>query len=120
MILLRLPIAALTWRKGFEKTVFHLYAKSASHRLAITILAIQNTASIHMDPREQRKNLERFGELVLANRWLHDQLRATTDTEAFAELAVRLGAEREYAFSPETVREAIIERRRAWLEWWVH
>jgi hypothetical protein len=72
-----------------------------------------------MDPVEQRQNLERFGELVLADRQLHEQLRATGDTEMFAALAVRLGGERGCVFSAEVVRDALKERRRAWLERWV-
>ena len=72
-----------------------------------------------MDPLEQRKNLERFGELVLADFGLHEKLRATVGAEAFAALAVQLGAERGCMFTAETVREALDERRRAWLERWI-
>jgi hypothetical protein len=69
-----------------------------------------------MDPQQ---NLERFGELVLAERALYDQLRATTDEIIFAELAVRLGAERGCDFTATVVQAAIAGKRRAWLERWV-
>jgi hypothetical protein len=73
-----------------------------------------------MDFDEQRQNLERFGELVLADYPLHEQLRAARDTEAFTTLAVQLGAERGCVFTAEVVRNALNERRRAWLERWIH
>jgi len=72
-----------------------------------------------MDPREQRKNLERFSEFVLADRGLHENLRATAGADAFAALAVQLGAKRGCVFTAETVREVLNERRRAWLERWI-
>ena len=66
-----------------------------------------------------RQNLERFGELVLADRELHAQLRATANEDEFIALAVRLGAERGYDFTAPTVQEAVREKRRAWLERWL-
>jgi hypothetical protein len=72
-----------------------------------------------MDPVEQRHNLERLGEIVLADRPLHEQLRATPDVETFVALAVQLGSERGCVFTAEVVRNALNERRRAWLERWV-
>ena len=81
--------------------------------------AIQNPFPMMIDPVEQRENLERFGELVLADRALHEQLRATRDVETFAALAVQLGAERGCVFTAEVVRKALSERRRAWLERWI-
>ena len=72
-----------------------------------------------MDLVEQRQNLERFGELVLADRALHEQLRASRDVETFAALAVKLGSECGCVFTAEVVRNALNERRRAWLERWV-
>jgi len=81
--------------------------------------AIQNILRNNMDPVEQRKNLERFGELVLADRSLHDQLRATAGAESFASLAVQLGAARGCVFTPDTVRDALREHRRAWRERWI-
>ena len=68
---------------------------------------------------EQRHNLARFGELVLAEPALHEQLRGARDLETFAALAVRLGAERGCGFSEDTVRAVVNERRRAWLERWI-
>jgi hypothetical protein len=88
-------------------------------RLAKAILATQNLFLIHMDPFKQRKNLERFGELVLADRGLHEKLRATVGAETFAALAVQLGAEHGCVFTAEIVRAALNERRRAWLGRWI-
>ena len=72
-----------------------------------------------MEILEQRQNLERFGQLVLAERELHDQLRATTDEKAFVALAVRLAAERGFEFTAAVVETALREHRRAWLERWL-
>jgi hypothetical protein len=69
-----------------------------------------------MDPQQ---NLERFGELVLTDCELHDQLRATANEAAFVALAVRLGAERGCEFTATVVQAAINEKRRAWLERWL-
>ena len=72
-----------------------------------------------MESLDQRQNLERFGELVLADRELHDQLRATADEKAFVALAIRLGAERGFDFTAVDVEAALRERRRAWVERWL-
>jgi hypothetical protein len=72
-----------------------------------------------MDALTQSENLHRFGKLVLADRALHDQLRATNDVFTFAELAVRLGAERGLVFDVATVQNAVQEKRREWLERWI-
>jgi hypothetical protein len=71
-----------------------------------------------MEALDERENLERFGDLVLADPKLHDQLRAATP-EDFAALAVRLGAERGCVFTAPVVADAVRERGRAWVErWW--
>jgi hypothetical protein len=72
-----------------------------------------------MEHIEERQNLARFGELALADRKLHDRLRAATDEAAFAALAVRLGAERGCRFTAAAVEAAVREQRRAWLEQWL-
>jgi hypothetical protein len=72
-----------------------------------------------MDPLTERQNLAHFGDLVLADRDLHDQLRAAENVESFITLAVRLGAERGCHFSAATVQSAVEEKRRAWLERWL-
>ena len=72
-----------------------------------------------MEILEQQRNLERFGQLVLAERELHDRLRATADEKTFVELTVRLGAERGCEFTAAIVEAALRERRRAWLERWL-
>ena len=79
----------------------------------------QNSFQTMMDPQEQRKNLERFGELVLADRDLHDQLRTVSGMENFLSLIVRLGSERGYQFSPAVVESALREQRRVWRERWI-
>jgi Nif11 domain len=65
------------------------------------------------------QNLERFRELVLADRELHDQLRAAATRQDFIALAVRLGAERGCVFTAAQVEAALREQRRAWLERWI-
>lgn len=72
-----------------------------------------------MDETGERQNLERFGELVLADRALHDRLRATADEAAFVALAVWLGAEHGCEFTAKTVQDVLGEKRRAWLERWL-
>lgn len=72
-----------------------------------------------METHTERQNLERFGEMVLADCQLHEQLRATATEAEFAALAVRLGAERGCDFTPPVVQAAINEKRRLWLERWL-
>jgi hypothetical protein len=72
-----------------------------------------------MDAPDQRRNLERFGQLVLADRELHGQLRATADEKTFVALALRLGAERGCDFTAAVVETALREQRRAWIERWL-
>lgn len=88
-----------------------LGAETNPHESALTIPV--------MPPDESRQNLERFREIVVADQQLFTQLRGTADLENFVALAVQLGAERGCRFTPETVRAAIQERRRAWLERWL-
>ena len=56
---------------------------------------------------------------MLADRALHDRLRAAENVFAFAELAVRLGGERGLVFTEATVQNAVQEKRREWLERWI-
>lgn len=72
-----------------------------------------------MEIATEQKNLECFGELVLADPDLHNRLRATVGIADFALLAVQLGAERGCDFSVQVVQEAVMEKRRAWLERWI-
>jgi hypothetical protein len=65
------------------------------------------------------QNLERFRQMVLADRSLHERLRQTADLDGFVALAVRLGAERDCTFTDQEVRAALREVRRAWLERWI-
>lgn len=82
-------------------------------------VTIQNPPRSFMDTLTEQQNLERFGELVLADRELHDLLRAAENVESFIALAVRLGAERGCNFTATVVRTAVNEKRRAWLERWL-
>jgi hypothetical protein len=59
----------------------------------------------------QAQILQRFGELVLADRALHDQLRAAPNEPAFIELACELTA--------SALQTAVNQKRRAWLERWL-
>jgi len=72
-----------------------------------------------MELPDEQKNLERFGELVLADPALHDQLRAAASQEAFIALTIRLGAEIGCRFSAPAVESALRARRRAWVERWI-
>jgi hypothetical protein len=71
-----------------------------------------------MGGENHRANLEGFGKLVLADLELHNRLRTAT-VEAFAELAVQLGAERGYNFTVEVVRDELQNKRRALREKWI-
>jgi len=72
-----------------------------------------------MEYPDERKNLERFGEIVLAEPALHHQLRVAATKEEFITLAIRLGAEFDCEFSAATVESALRAQYRAWLERWV-
>jgi hypothetical protein len=72
-----------------------------------------------LETLNQQQALDRFGELVLADRALHEQLRATPNEAAFIELVVRLAAERGCEFAAEVLQAAILQKRRAWLERWL-
>jgi hypothetical protein len=72
-----------------------------------------------MDAAIQAQNLKRFSELVLANRKLHDELRAAQHVPTFAALTVRLGAEHGMIFTEATVQDALANKRREWLERWI-
>jgi Nif11 domain len=72
-----------------------------------------------LETLNQQQALERFGELVLADRALQEQLRATPNEPAFIELVVRLAAERGCELTAPTLQAAIIQKRRAWLERWL-
>jgi len=67
----------------------------------------------------ERRQLAHFCELVLADRELHQRLRATTTLREFVALTVQLGAERGCRFTTGMVETALHERRRAWLERWL-
>jgi hypothetical protein len=67
----------------------------------------------------QAQILQRFGELVLADRALHDQLRAAPNEPAFIELALRLAAERGCELTASALQTAVNQKRRAWLERWL-
>jgi hypothetical protein len=72
-----------------------------------------------MTLEEERQNLARFRELVLADHELHNRLRATATQTDFIALTIQLGAERGCVFSAMLVATAVREQRRAWLERWL-
>ena len=72
-----------------------------------------------MDATIHAQNLKRFGELVLADRRLLDELRAVQDVPTFAALTVRLGAVHGLVFTEATVQDALGNKRREWLERWL-
>jgi hypothetical protein len=72
-----------------------------------------------LEPLTEAQNLERFGELVLADSALHEQLRAAPSEAAFIELAIRLAAERGCELTASGLQIAINQKRRAWLERWL-
>jgi hypothetical protein len=80
---------------------------------------LQNPSPIIMATTDERKDWERFGELVLADRELHDRLRTGVNLDAFVMLAVELGAERGCVFSAAVVEAVLLEQRSAWLERWL-
>jgi hypothetical protein len=71
-----------------------------------------------MEIPDQRQNFANFGEMVLADRELHDRLRAAGG-EAFVALVVQLGMERGCVFTPTVVEAVLGEQQRAWLERWL-
>jgi hypothetical protein len=72
-----------------------------------------------MQTSSERQNWEAFTGVVLADPGLHEQLRAAASEAAFADLAVRLGAEHGCGFTAATVTAVIREERRAWFERWI-
>jgi hypothetical protein len=72
-----------------------------------------------METPDTRENLNRFRQLVLEDDKLLERLRATGDLESFVALTVQLGGEHGYALTPEQVRAAVQEQRRAWLQKWI-
>jgi hypothetical protein len=72
-----------------------------------------------MAAKNYSKELERFIGLVLSDRSLHQQLLMTAEVDSFVALAIRLARERDCLLTDDEVREALDERRRAWLERWI-
>lgn len=72
-----------------------------------------------MEVSSEQNNLTRFRELVLANPALHAQLRASPDEPAFIELSLQLAAENGYPLNAAGLQQAIIQKRREWLERWI-
>ncbi len=71
-----------------------------------------------MNVRDQRRNLDRFGEQVLADPQLHDRLRAA-DGDAFPALAVKLAAERGLVFTAAVVQAALQEKWQTLHDRWI-
>ena len=71
-----------------------------------------------MNIPDQQSNLERFGELVLADHELHDRLRSA-NVESFPALVVQLGAERGYVFTEAIVKDELQKKWHALHEKWI-
>ncbi|MFB2972698.1 Nif11-like leader peptide family natural product precursor [Aerosakkonema sp. BLCC-F183] len=56
-----------------------------------------------------RESLEQFKEVVLKYRTLQERLKATANFDSFIALAVQMGQESGYDFSPDEVFEALQE-----------
>ena len=82
------------------------------------LAAIQNsTRMTTLD--DERQQLLRFRERVLAEPELHVRLRAAANQQDFIALTVQLGAEHGCVFSAATVEAAERAERQAWLERWL-
>ena len=68
---------------------------------------------------ETRASFESFRRVVLDDEGLLDRLRQCWNKRALVTLAVRLGRERGFIFTPGDVEEGLREARRVWLERWV-
>ena len=64
-------------------------------------------------------NFERFRQLVLQDVEMQQQLRATSDDEAFLNLLIELGQKSGCSFTVDTVEAASNAQRRLWLERWL-
>ncbi len=86
--------------------------------LAMPLAAIQNPPRMTILD-DERQQLMRFRDLVLAEPELHARLRAAANQQDFIALTVQLGAERGCIFSAATVETSVREQRQAWLERWL-
>jgi hypothetical protein len=118
----------------YETTNFQLFSldyQFARDRRALPIFSVRLREACHplcgdsisknlsLETQNQQQALERFGEMVLADRALHDQLRATATETAFIQLAVRLAAERGCELTATALQAAINQKRQGWLERWL-
>jgi hypothetical protein len=71
------------------------------------------------DAMHAAREFARFRAAVFADHELAARLAAEREPGPFADLAVRLGSERGFAFDLEAVGAAIAVGRRAWLERWL-
>lgn len=68
---------------------------------------------------EPHGNLARFCRLVLEDEHLLRQLRQTSELKDFIALSVQLSREHGCPVTPEEVRAALQDERRAWLQKWI-
>ncbi|HEX5735342.1 MAG TPA: aspartyl/asparaginyl beta-hydroxylase domain-containing protein [Blastocatellia bacterium] len=68
---------------------------------------------------ETRASFDSFRRIVLDDESLLDKLRRRTNKRAFVTLAVHMGREQGFSFTPGDVEDALREGRRAWLERWI-
>jgi hypothetical protein len=76
-------------------------------------------SSIALAASNEQENLRDFRQMVLADRALHEQLRATSNEGEFIELAVRLAIERGCPITASALQAAVAQKRRDWLERWL-
>lgn len=63
--------------------------------------------------------LQEFCSLVFADIALQERLRQVADKELFIDLVVRLGEESGCSFNADDVKDALREKRQAWIGRWV-
>jgi predicted ribosomally synthesized peptide with nif11-like leader len=66
-----------------------------------------------------QEQFEEFRKVVLEDLVLQEQIRIFNERESFILRVVELGAERGFDFTGETVREAMRDARREWIERWI-
>ena len=81
--------------------------------------APKNDAATSSTEASSPPEFERFRQFVLHDPALQQRLRQTEDRHSFFKLAVALGQECGYRFSPKDVEDAMRSERRAWMERWL-
>jgi hypothetical protein len=80
------------------------------------LLADAGAFELQMNEIDEENAFERFRWIVLNDPALFEQLRVVTESEAFAESALRLGREHGCAFTANDLDAALHAARRGWIE----